>query len=151
MSFGLSIGDFLALSKLLKRTVSSLRAASGADASYTSLIESEIGHLDATLQDILIHETLLENGGVRLAAADCKAVVDEFLGRLRKYEVLGKENVDEGGEGNGRISKRRKISRVRRKLQWGFGMEEEVRRFRERLAPRQACLQLRLVTAGLCV
>ena len=152
MSLPVSVGDVIAITKLLVSAVSSLRAASRAEKHYKDLLLSEIGLLQRTLQDIAGTELERESDGVRLAAAGCKEVLEEILGRLRKYEVLSSDAADEEelGEDGNRSSKRRRIAKLSRKVQWGFTIEKEIKAFREKLAPRVACLQMQLITAGVC-
>ena len=148
MSFGISIGDVIAVSKELKSTISSLRSASNATSGYATLVNSEIGTLEIVLQDISVNAALSTDNGVCLAATGCKEVLDDFLVTLKKYQVLTSPAEDENVTGG--ISWRRdRVVKVGRKLQWGFQMDDEVRRFRERLAPRIACLQLRLLSSSL--
>ena len=152
MSFGVSIGDLLAVTKLFKYTVSSLQASRKASNSYNNLVLSEIGSLESILRNIQDNELLTDNDAVHLAAAGCKEVLDEFLPKLKNYQNLTRHErvVDEPRESE-RMSKRQKIATTTRKMQWGFTMEKEVDAFRGRLAPRIMCLQVALTTASLCV
>lgn len=145
MSFGISIGDLLAVSKLLRTTLSSLRRANEAGAAYNDLVSREIGVLESVLKDVPPDQS----DSVRLAAAGCKGVLDDFLRKLKKYQSLENGAAEEGeGErdGNG-ARKRRKLVRAGRKLQWGFTIEKDVDAFRRKLAPQLMCLHVALATA----
>ena len=154
MLFGISIDDVLTVSSAIKSTISSLRAARGASTQYEHLITSEIESLENTLlsldAELNLPDLGSEGNGIRLAIRDCKDVLGAFLVRLRKYEVLapsarmGIEADVEAGRDVLRepanIEKKKKLVKAGRALQWGFSMDEEVRRFREKLAPRVTCL-----------
>ena len=98
MSFGISVGDLLAISKLLKSTIFSIRASKNASAQYSDLVLSEIGALERALSDIQEDESITASGSVRLAAARCKEVIDEFLLVLKKYQCLEQIEAENGEE-----------------------------------------------------
>ncbi|KAL2008637.1 hypothetical protein VTN00DRAFT_6831 [Thermoascus crustaceus] len=121
MSFGFSVGDFLAVANLIRGIVSSLRTDS--TASYNALIEAAVN-------------------GVKIAALVCQHPLDEFAGKLKKVQSLG---IGKGGK----LGRREMLVMWGRKVQWGFTMEEEVMKLRAYLAAHVGSLNMRLITYGL--
>lgn len=89
MSFGFSVGDFVAAAQLISSIVSSLRSAGGASSSFQELIR-ELDLLQRALTDIehLSGPSSQQPciNAIKCAALNCHYVLDEFAGKLRKYE-----------------------------------------------------------------
>ncbi len=140
MSFGFSAGDFLATARLIRDIVDALRSSSVSD--FIELIVEleivqralhEIEHLQpAPGQELAINS-------IKIAALLCKHPLDDFAGKIRKYESLGKVA----------STKAAQLKRWTLKLQWGLTMEEEVQRIRVILSAHMASLNVRLGTQGL--
>ena len=91
MSFGFSVGDFLAVGKLIAGITSSLREAGGSKSVYRDVVlELEC------LQKALVHLDRLQPqdqgssqhvDSIKYAALSCKRPLEEFLAKLRRYEA----------------------------------------------------------------
>ena len=95
MSFGFSVGDFLAAGKLISDVISSLRAASVSE--YRELI-LELDGLERALYEI---EHMKCNSSqeaavnaIKVAALMCQHPLDDFAGKLRKFEGLGSDEAN---------------------------------------------------------
>lgn len=141
MSFGFSVGDFIAAGVLIKNIVIALQTSSTSE--YQELLLElhglqraldEIEHLNADPQ----YET--EVNAVKVAALTCQYRLDDFARKLRKYESLGYPTSASAAE---------KAKLWRRKLQWGFSMEAEVQSLRAYLIAHVGYLNMRLTTLNL--
>ncbi|CZR59947.1 uncharacterized protein PAC_09842 [Phialocephala subalpina] len=143
MSFGFSVGDFLAAGKLINDIVSSLRHSSAS--SYRELV-LELHGLKRALDEIEHlqcppgQEPALNS--VKVAALMCQYPLDEFASKLKKYERLDIQHGDN-------LSKSDKLKGWGRKFQWGVGMEEDVVMLRAYIATHVGSLNMRLITVGL--
>src|SRR6266498_2213227 len=128
MSFGFSVGDFLTAASLIRDIVSSLRESS--TTSYNELI-LELHGLQRALHEIEYLKCPPSQqaavNGIRVAALMCQHPLDEFSRKLKKFDGLG---VDKGEK----LGKMEMLKLWRRKLQWGFSMDEEVGKLRAYLA-----------------
>ncbi len=90
MSFGISIGDFIAVGRLIQDIVSSLRASSKSE--YRELI-LELHGLQRALHEIehlKCHPSQEPAvNGIKVAALMCQYPLDEFAGKLKQFESLG--------------------------------------------------------------
>lgn len=143
MSFGFSIGDFIATSLLIKKIVTALSSASVAEYCELQLELEGLEHaLDAVehLQPAADEELAVD--GLKVAALSCRYTLQEFHKKLEKYESL--ERIQK--------SKARDIGKLwTRKLQWGLTMQDEVRNLRAYLMAHVGFLNMRLATLNLCV
>ena len=90
MSFGFSVGDFIAAGVIIKDIISALRTSSTSDHQELVLelhglqrALDEIEHLQSGPQ----HET--EVNAVKVTALTCQYRLDDFAGKLKKFESLG--------------------------------------------------------------
>lgn len=138
MSFGFSVGDFISAISLIKDVISSLRTASVSE--YRELI-IELHGLQRALDEIEHLPRSPEQepavNSIKVAALMCQYPLDEFAGKLKKFESL------DFGQTQGRAKLWNK------KLKWGFTMEEEVRNLRAYLVAHVGSLNMRLLTQGL--
>ncbi|RSL54551.1 hypothetical protein CEP53_007403 [Fusarium sp. AF-6] len=130
MSFGFSIGDFLAAGKLINDIISSLRHSSAS--SYQELIVElhglkraldEIEHLECPPGQ----EAALNS--VKVAALMCQYLLDQFASKLKKYERL-----DVRLQHGDNSSTSDRLKSWGRKVQWGVGMEKDVVELRAYIA-----------------
>lgn len=141
MSFGVSVGDFIAAGILVKDIVSALQRSSASE-HQELLLElnglqralDEIEHLRAGAQQ----ET--EANAVKVAALTCQYRLDDFARKLKKYESLSR--VTKAGS-----TEKAKLWRL--KLQWGFSMEAEVQSLRAYLIAHVGYLNMRLTTLNM--
>jgi hypothetical protein len=119
MSFGFSVGDFLAAGKLSAEIISSLKDAGGAKSEYQEVLR-ELECLNRALQHLdqiqCSNSTLSKNlDSIKYAAASCRHPLEEFLKKIKKYNkslgVWGKEGVIKG---------------TADKLRWTLGRKGEV-------------------------
>jgi hypothetical protein len=145
MSFGFSVGDFLAAAGLINGIISSLHNASAS--SYSELV-IELHGLQRALYEIERLQCPPSQqaaiNSVKVAALMCQHPLDEFAAKLRKYERLGVHD-----ESN--LGRTDKLKLWGRKIQWGFSMEEEVVKLRAYIATHVGSLNMRLITLGLWV
>ena len=141
MSFGFSVGDFVAAGVVIKDIVAALRTSSTSD--HQELVFElhglqraldEIEHLQVDPQ----HEA--EVNAVKVAALTCQYRLDDFAGKLKKYESLGQ--ITKAGS-----AEKAKLWRL--KLQWGFSMEAEVQSLRAYLIAHVGYLNMRLMTLNM--
>lgn len=99
MSFGFSVGDFIAAGEVIKNIISSLRNSSAS--SYQEFI-LKLHALQRTLQDIehLQHTSDQEASinSVKVAALMCQHPLDAFATKLRKFEQLGVHDTSKFGK-----------------------------------------------------
>ena len=143
MSFGISVGDFITVGRLIQDIVSSLHASSISE--YRELI-LELHGLQRALNEIehlKCHPSQeLAVNGIKVAALLCQYPLDEFARKLRKFESLGLDKAP-------RASKIEKMRMWGTKLRWGFCMKEEVLKVRGYLVAHVGSLNMRLITQGL--
>jgi hypothetical protein len=94
MSFGLSLGDFIAVGSVIADIVGSLKDAGGAKSDYQELIR-ELESLDRALKHV---DRLQGVGadGVKCAALMCRYPLEDFMTKIRKYEKSIGINEDAG-------------------------------------------------------
>jgi hypothetical protein len=142
MSFGFSIGDFIAVGNLIKDIFSCLQETGGANTEYQELLRE----LEC-LQQALQHLDKLQNGGsssstnldsIKYAALSCRRPLEQFLGKIRKYNkslgVWGKDGV---------------IKSTADKLRWGCGQKEEIRKLQSYLNIHVGTINILLAEYGL--
>jgi hypothetical protein len=104
MSFGFSVGDFLAAGKLTAEIISSLKDAGGAKSEYQEVLR-ELECLKRALQHLdqiqCSNSALSKNlDSIKYAAASCRHPLEEFLNKIKKYNkslgIWGKEGVIKG-------------------------------------------------------
>ena len=140
MSFGISVGDFLAVARLINDIASSLRTSS---VSEFRELATELDNTQRALYEI---EHLVASPGqeskinsIKIAALLCRHPLDVFATKLKKYETLGEVS----------LTKKEQLKKWKLKLEWGLTMEEEVQRIRTTLSAHMASLNVRLGTQGL--
>lgn len=141
MSFGFSVGDFIAAANLIKDIISALNTSSTSE--YREL-KLELYGLQRALDEIEhlkcdgIDEAALN--AVKVAALMCQHPLNEFASKLKKFETLGEDPATSG---------RSRVKLYTLKLRWGFTMEEEVQRLRAYLIAHVGSLNMRLTTLSL--
>ena len=140
MSFGISVGDFLAVARLINDIANALRSSSISEFRQLAI---ELGSVERALYEI---EHLVPSPGqeskinsIKIAALLCRHPLDVFATKLKKYESLGEVN----------LTRKEQLKKWKLKLEWGMTMEEEVQRIRTTLNAHMASLNVRLGTQGL--
>ena len=140
MAFGISVGDFLAIARLIKDIASALQSSS---ISEFNELTNELNSIQRALYNIE-HLPVLPGqestiNGIKIAALLCKHPLTEFAAKLKNYDALGKVN----------LTRKEQLKKWKLKLQWGLTMEEEVQRIRIVLSAHMASLNTQLATQGL--
>jgi len=141
MSFGFSVGDFLAVGKLIADITSSLSAAGGAKSDYQELLREL-----ESLRKALVHIDQLKSHGVssttldsiKYASLSCRHPLEQFLTKVRKHEqslgLQGKPNV---------------FKSTTDKLRWTFGSSEEVKKLQSYLSVHIGTINILLTQYGI--
>lgn len=126
MSFGFSVGDFLAGAKLIADLTRILSASRGATMEYQQLI-LDLQLIETTL--IQIHQMSLASqlntsavNALAWIAQSTKATIADFIGRTKKYQ----ESLSVKGSGN-------KVKDVWMKVGWSMYKPAEIRSLQQRL------------------
>ncbi|GJN70802.1 hypothetical protein VFPFJ_08686 [Purpureocillium lilacinum] len=143
MSLGFSVGDFVAVAKLIKEISGCIRH--GTTASYQAL-DLELHTLKRALDEI---ERLQCPPGqasavnqVKVAALNCRQPLDQFASKLQAYGILGLQPQT-------KPDLKSSLGRLAKKVQWGVEMEEHAVRLRATIVAHVGFLALRLNLIGL--
>jgi hypothetical protein len=138
MSFGFAVGDFIAAGTLIKDIITILRTSARSE--YQELM-LELHGLQRALYQIEHLEAPPERQifvvSIKVAALMCTHVLDEFAGKLKKFESLACQS------GNS------KVKIWTQKLQWGFTMADEMHNLRAYITAHVGSLNMRLLTEEL--
>jgi hypothetical protein len=143
MSFGFSVGDFLAISQLITHIMSSLKASGGSASDYQEL------QLELLGLQLVLHKVEHLKGsptqapainGIKVAALNCQFVLESFAEKLKKYE-----GSLEFGHSRGWVVDTAK------KIKWEMAMKREVQDLRAYLLAHTSTLNMRISTEGLHV
>jgi hypothetical protein len=140
MSFGFSVGDFLAVGKLIADITNSLREAGGSTSEYQELLR-ELDSLNHALKHL---NKLPTNGAsanlesIKYAALSCRRPLEQFLRKIEKYEkalgIWGGANP---------------IKKTADKLRWAFGEKDEVTKLQSYLNIHIGTINILLAEHGL--
>ncbi|KAF2489919.1 hypothetical protein BU16DRAFT_597520 [Lophium mytilinum] len=141
MSFGFSVGDVVTVGKLIADIISSLRDTGGSKSEYQEIVREL-----ETLNSVLKHIDQLKPSGkrsesldsIKYAALSCRQPLEQFLGKIRKYE-----------NGLGIWGKRGGIGLAKNKLQWTFGHKEEIHKLQSYLNVHVGTINILLAEHGL--
>lgn len=141
MAISISVGDLIAVAKLIKGIVSSLGKSTHAASEYREL-ERELFGLQRALHEIE-HLAVLPSrqaaaNAIKCAALSCQLILEEFSAKLSKYE-----------RDLGHNKPAAYLNAVSRKLQWELQMKDEVVKLRIYIAAHVGSLNMRLLTFGL--
>jgi hypothetical protein len=141
MSFGFSVGEFIAAASLIPNIVSCLQNSGGSASEYQELMDelhglrsvlSKISHLESTAQQTE------EIEGVKIAALNCIPLLENFRQIVEPYSKSLERGKTRGW-----------VMDAKRKVQWELTMETEVQNFRMCLNTRTNTLNVSLSIAGL--
>ncbi len=141
MSFGLSVGDFLAVGKLIADITSSLKEIGGSKCVYRDVVlELEC------LQKALVHLDRLQPqsnsqhvDSIKYAALSCKRPLEEFLANLRRYEASLGPRATTGSSWKAPIDKVRFMA----------AQSDEIRKIQSYLSVHVGTLNIMLAEHGL--
>ena len=141
MSFGFSMGDFVATALLIKDIICCLQASGGAASEYQELV-CELHGLQQALDTI---ERLQGNSnqaftidGLKIVALNCQSVLDNFRAKLKKFEVGLEAGCSRG-----------KLRDGAAKIKWHLTMQKDVEDLRAYLSVHTSSLNMMLSIAGL--
>lgn len=143
MSFGFSVGDFIAVDRLITQITPSLKASVGSASDYQEL------QLELSGLQLVLHKVEHLKGsptqvpainGIKVAALNCQFVLESFSERLKKYEKSL-----EYGHSHGWVVDTAK------KIKWEVAMKREVQDLRAYLVAHTSTLNMRISTEGLYV
>jgi hypothetical protein len=142
MSFGFSVGDFVAVGKLICEITSSLQTIGGAKSEYQELIREFDSLLTALRSlDQLENKTSTPNkllDSIKCAALSCRYPLEDFLAKVKKYEAsLGQWRLSHTGKS------------VTDKLRWTFGEKDDIRRLKTYLHVHIGTINMLLLEHGL--
>lgn len=140
MSFGISIGDFIAVGKVIADISSNLRSSGGSKSEYQEL-ERELETLQQILQQIDQLQSTHPNptlDSVKYAALSCRHTLEQFLDKVQKYD-----------HSLGVWSQPSKIRGAVDKLRWGIEEKDEVRKLQAYLNTHNAMINTLLLKLGL--
>lgn len=87
MSFGISVGDFIAVGGLIANIVSALKDSTGSKANYQELVR-ELETLDKALK--MVDKLPAANSGtidlIKCVALSCRIPLEQFMAKIEKYE-----------------------------------------------------------------
>ena len=125
MSFGFSIGDFIAVGSLIADIISSLREAGGSKSEYQELLREleSLQHALSQLDKLRLHGSYPRNfDSIKYAALSCRRPLKDFLRKIQKFD-----------KSLGVWSKRSKLQSVTDKLRWVCSHKDEIRRLQSYL------------------
>ena len=136
MSFGFSVGDFLALGKLVVKVTDSLKDASGARSEYLDTLRA-LSDLDAAL---LCLNKLHSNGfpsstleSLKYAVLSCRRPLEDFQASMKRYDKRLGLGASEG-----------RIRSTSSKLSWEFQQKKALSQLRNYLDIHVACINIKL-------
>jgi hypothetical protein len=141
MSFGFSIGDFLAVGKLIVEIQSSLSDTQGSKSEYQELVrelealQSVLRHLDKLQQSNAPSPTL---DSIKYAALSCQRPLEDFLGRIAEYD-----------KSLGIWEKKNAFSKTADKLRWTFRQKDDIRKLQSYLNVHVGTINMLLAEHGL--
>ena len=143
MSFGFSVGDFLAVGQLTVKIVASLRESGGAKTEYQNLIR-ELESLHHALQhlDKLQANTRSTSSldSIKYAALSCRRPLEQFLSKIQRYDKsLGVWAKKDANPFKGTVDK----------VRWAFGQTNEIHKLQSYLNVHVATISMLLAEFGL--
>ncbi|KAI1751045.1 hypothetical protein F4782DRAFT_506568 [Xylaria castorea] len=140
MSFGFSVGDFLAAGQLAADIIASLRDVGGSKSDYQAVI-LELECLQKTLirlDSLKSDQPCLALEAVKYTALSCRRPLENFLGKIRKYE-----------QSLGPWAKEGPIRSTVDKIRFTFGQKDDIQKFQSYLHIHIETINLLLSEHGL--
>jgi hypothetical protein len=140
MSFGFSVGDFLAVGKLIADITTSLREAGGSKSEYQELLREleSLTHALKHLDKLPSNGTSANLESIKYAALSCRRPLEQFLGKIQKYDkalgIWGGANP---------------IKKAAVKLRWAFGEKDEIKKLQSYLNIHIGTINILLAEHGL--
>ena len=141
MSFGFSVGDFIAVGKLIIQISSALHESAGATTEYQSLLL----RLDSLMETLRLADRSIR--GSQLQPSATNAIVkhlDRCLAHLRKFNTViekHRKSLSKGGSGN-------RFKDSWRKIGWSLFTKEEIKEIDDALEGDVNFISLMLAMCG---
>ncbi|OBT69918.1 hypothetical protein VE03_00433 [Pseudogymnoascus sp. 23342-1-I1] len=141
MSFGFSVGDFIAVGSLTADIISSLREAGGSKSEYQEILRELEG-----LERALSYLDKLQSGNtcstsvasIKYAALSCRRPLEQFLNKIKKYD-----------NALGVWSKAGAVRSAADKLKWAYRQKDEIRKLQIYLNVHVGTINILLAEHGL--
>jgi hypothetical protein len=130
-SFGFSVGDFLAVGKLILDITNTLDDAGGSKSEYQELLREleSLNHALKHLDKLSANTRSASLESIKYTAFSCRLPLERFLGKIQKYDrALGIW----GGEAN-------LVKNTADKLRWAFREKDEINKLQSYLNIHIAC------------
>jgi ElaB/YqjD/DUF883 family membrane-anchored ribosome-binding protein len=141
MSFGFSVGDFIAVGSLIADIISNLREAGGSKSEYQEILreleglQHALSYLDK-LQSSDACSTSIDS--IKYAALSCRRPLEQFLDKIKKYD-----------NALGVWSKAGTIRSAADKLKWAYTQKDEIRKLQTYLNVLVGTVNILLAEHGL--
>lgn len=142
--FGFSVGDCISVCILIKDTIKALDTIHGSLSEYQATIR-ELWALDRALLEVVAlaegFERSVELNALshttRTVAEQCRACIEGFLEKVKKYEL----SLRDGGSGN-------RLKDGWRKVGWALYGKEDLEKFRAEINAISSTINMLLITAS---
>lgn len=140
MSFGFSVGDFIAVGTIIADIISSLQEAGGSKSEYQELVREleSLQHALRHLDKLQPSSSSTNVDSIKYAALSCRRPLEEFLAKIKRFDkslgVWGKQGPIKSAAG---------------KLRWSFGQEDEIRKLQSYLNIHVGTINILLAEHGL--
>lgn len=147
MSFGFSVGDFIAALELVGTVVNALRESGGSGPEYRELV-SQLHSLETALLQVkqleLDEEQRSEYIALRQSASQCQRTIDNFWTKIKKYQ----KHLRTGGSTS-------KLKDGWMKIRWEMCQQGDLARFKADLAAHTQSINIIMtalqLVSGKCV
>ncbi|KAL2066145.1 hypothetical protein VTL71DRAFT_2216 [Oculimacula yallundae] len=144
MSFGFSVGDFLAALELVHTVVTALHESGDSSDEYRSIV-TQLRHLETALIAVALIEVeeVQHAEGVALqeVASQCQTTINDFWDKIKKYQP----HLRSGESGN---RWRNRVKNGWMKVRWALCEREDLVRFKANLMGHTASINLLIATIG---
>ncbi|KAH6714436.1 hypothetical protein BKA61DRAFT_481678 [Leptodontidium sp. MPI-SDFR-AT-0119] len=141
MSFGFSVGDFIAVGKLITDITNSLRDAGGSKSEYQELLR-ELDSLHHALRYLdklqLNNSSSMNLDSIKYAALSCRRPLEQFLSKIKRYDKSLGVWSKEGG-----------LRSAADKLRWAYGQKDEICKLQSYLSVHVGIINILLAEHGL--
>jgi hypothetical protein len=133
MSFGYSVSDFITVTKLIADLIGALRESGGSKSDYQEII-NELEGLDRAIRPLeeSTDDASPEIYGLKCAAASCRAILEDFHNKVKKYNSGLGHNASDG-----------MLLKSWKKVRW-LGKKEYIDRLRQYLEVHQGNITIML-------
>ncbi|OCL06463.1 hypothetical protein AOQ84DRAFT_410939 [Glonium stellatum] len=140
MSFGFSVGDFIAVGKLITDIVSCFQSAGGSASGYQELLRELdlLQHALRHLEKLSSKSSSTNIDSIKYAALSCRRPLEHFLGKARKYE-----------KSLGLRTKSGVLRAAADKVEWAFRQKDEIQKLQSYLNVHVGIINLLLAEHGL--